>query len=160
MAEHDNVRNCTGPVSNLTDFVPLLQYLPNSFTMRAKQLHKDIVETYGGMINQIEQRIDSGEDVPHCLAKKLIEMNDRETSGLDRLDKVMICAAFMVGGVESVRDNERLWDLSSKIGLIFCDFRRLPSYNGSPRSFRHIQTFREELTLSLIVLLVAIAYPP
>ena len=124
MAEHDNARNCTGPVSNLTDFVPLLQYLPNAFTMRAKQLHKDIVETYGGMLNQIEQRINYGEDVPHCLAKKLIEMNDRETSCLDRLEKVMICAAFTVGGVESVRDYDyRIFIQSSNIGTNILRFQ-------------------------------------
>jgi hypothetical protein len=33
-----NVRNCTGPVSNLIDFIPLLQYLPNPLTTRAKQM--------------------------------------------------------------------------------------------------------------------------
>ncbi|KAF9517510.1 hypothetical protein BS47DRAFT_1290846 [Hydnum rufescens UP504] len=91
--------NCTGPVSNLVDFVPLLQRLPNSLTNRAKKLHKDLVDAYGGMINEIEKRMSDGQDVPRCLVKTLVEAGDHET--LDRLDKVMICSAFMIGGVES-----------------------------------------------------------
>jgi cytochrome P450 len=94
-----NIRNCTGPVSNLVDFMPLLQCLPNSLTARAKKLHKDIVETYGGMINEIEQRVKAGDEVPHCLVRTLID--EQET--LDFLDKTMICSAFMIGGVETVR---------------------------------------------------------
>jgi hypothetical protein len=58
------------------------------------------VETYGGMIKDIEQRMNAGEDVPHCLAKTLINAGEKE--GLDHLDKTMICAAFMIGGVETV----------------------------------------------------------
>ncbi|KAF9517512.1 hypothetical protein BS47DRAFT_1389768 [Hydnum rufescens UP504] len=45
--------NCTGPVSNLVDFVPLLQRLPNYLTNHAKKLHKDLVDPYGGMINEM-----------------------------------------------------------------------------------------------------------
>jgi Cytochrome P450 len=95
-------RNCSGPVSNLVDFIPFLQRLPNSLTNRAKKLHKDLVDTYGGMINEIEKRMKNGEDVARCLVKTLVEAGDRET--LDHLDEVMICSAFMIGGVESVRN--------------------------------------------------------
>jgi Cytochrome P450 len=95
-----NVRNCTGPVSNLIDFIPLLQLLPNPLTTRGKKLHKDLVEIYGGMMKTMEQQMKAGEDIPHCLAKTLIETDEQEE--LDFLDKVMICSAFMVGGVESV----------------------------------------------------------
>jgi Cytochrome P450 len=97
-------RNCSGPVSNLVDFVPFLQHLPNSLTNHAKKLHKDIVDTYGGMISEIEKRMNSGQDVPRCLVKTLVEAGDQDT--LDHLDKVMICSAFVVGGVESVRDHQ------------------------------------------------------
>ncbi|KAF9517507.1 hypothetical protein BS47DRAFT_1359550 [Hydnum rufescens UP504] len=92
--------NCSGPVSNLVDFVPFLQRLPNSLTNRAKKLHKDIVDTYGGMIGEIEKRMNSGQDVPRCLVKTLVEAGDQDA--LDHLDKVMICSAFVVGGVESI----------------------------------------------------------
>lgn len=91
--------NCTGPVSNLIDFVPLLQHLPNSLTTRAKKLHKDLVETYGGMINEIEERMKAGELVSHCLVTAMIEAGEREE--LNYLDKVMIGSAFMIGGVET-----------------------------------------------------------
>lgn len=33
-------------LSNLTDFVPLLQYLPNSMKTRTKKLHKDVEWRY------------------------------------------------------------------------------------------------------------------
>lgn len=98
-----NIRNCTGPVSNLIDFVPLLQHLPNSLTTRAKKLHKDLVETYGGMINEIEERMKAGELVSHCLVTAMIEAGEREE--LNYLDKVMIGSAFMIGGVETVRQS-------------------------------------------------------
>jgi len=93
-------RNCTGPVSNLIDFVPLLQRLPNPLTTRAKKLNKDLLETYGGMIHEIERRIKSEGDVPDCLVKTMLTVREREE--LDHLDMVMISSAFMIGGVESV----------------------------------------------------------
>ena len=95
-------RNCTGPVSNIVDFMPLLQRLPNSLTTRAKKLQKDIVETYGTMLMDIENRMKAGKNVPHCLVKTMVETDERGI--LDHLDKVMICSAFMIGGVETVRD--------------------------------------------------------
>ncbi|KAF5367594.1 hypothetical protein D9757_010645 [Collybiopsis confluens] len=66
--------NCTGPVSNMTDFVTVLRYLPmaNYMINRGKKLHQGLVETYGGMIDQIRDRMKSGEHVPDCLVKNLI----------------------------------------------------------------------------------------
>ncbi|KAF4604487.1 hypothetical protein EYR40_003261 [Pleurotus pulmonarius] len=91
--------NCTGPVSNLIDFVPLLQKLPNYMTSRGKQLHKDLVETYGGMILDIEKRMKAGEKIPDCLVKTMIEVKEEEQ--LDHVDMSILCAAFMIGGVET-----------------------------------------------------------
>ncbi|KAF9456424.1 cytochrome P450 [Collybia nuda] len=91
--------NCTGPVSNLTDFVPILQRLPNYMTTRGKKLHSDLVETYGGMIKEIEERMNRGENVPDCLVKNLILT--KEAEGLDHIDMSILCAAFMIGGVET-----------------------------------------------------------
>ncbi|KAL0957868.1 hypothetical protein HGRIS_000052 [Hohenbuehelia grisea] len=91
--------NCTGPMSNLTDFVPLLQRIPNPMVTRGKQLHKDLVETYGGMILDIQDRLKAGEDVSDCLVKTMIETNEEE--GLDHLDMAILCSAFMIGGVET-----------------------------------------------------------
>jgi hypothetical protein len=48
--------------------------------------------------------MNSGQDVPQCLVKTLVEPGDQET--LDHLDKMMICSAFLIGGVESVRDHQ------------------------------------------------------
>ncbi|KAK7054530.1 hypothetical protein VNI00_003728 [Paramarasmius palmivorus] len=93
--------NCTGPVSNLTDFVPLLQKLSslNYMIKRGKALHKDLVDTYGGMVKDIEARMKNGEKVPDCLVKTLIEAKDEEN--LDDLDMAILCSAFMIGGVET-----------------------------------------------------------
>ncbi|KXN91381.1 3-hydroxyphenylacetate 6-hydroxylase [Leucoagaricus sp. SymC.cos] len=91
--------NCTGPVSNLTDFVPILQRLPNYMTNRGKQLHADLVETYGGLIQEIEAKMKSDVNVPNCLVKTMLQAKDTEQ--LDFVDMAILCSAFMIGGVET-----------------------------------------------------------
>lgn len=102
--------NCTGPVSNLTDFVPALQKLGswNYMIKRGEQLNKDLVETYGGMINDMERRMKAGEKVPDCLVKHLIEIKEEEE--LDHLDMAIMISAFMIGGVETV-SSRRIFEL-------------------------------------------------
>ncbi|KAF8958865.1 cytochrome P450 [Flammula alnicola] len=91
--------NCTGPVSNLMDFVPILQKLPHYMKTRGKKLHAELVSTYGGMIIEIDERMKRGENVPDCLVKTLLQ--SREEEELDHLDMSILCAAFMIGGVET-----------------------------------------------------------
>ncbi|KAF9486131.1 cytochrome P450, partial [Pholiota conissans] len=91
--------NCTGPVSNLIDFIPVFQKLPSYMKNRGQKLHRDLVATYGGMINNIDQRMKRGEQVPDCLVKTLLESKEEE--GLDHLDMAILCSAFMIGGVET-----------------------------------------------------------
>jgi cytochrome P450 len=91
--------NLTGPMSNLVDFVPLLQHLPTRTRSRARKLHEDLVTLYGGMINEIEERMRRGEQVPDCLAKTMILA--RESENLDDLDMAVLASAFMIGGVET-----------------------------------------------------------
>jgi hypothetical protein len=43
--------NYTGPMSNLANYVPLLQWFPSPLKSKARALHKDLVKTYGGLIN-------------------------------------------------------------------------------------------------------------
>lgn len=95
-----NVRNCTGPMSNLVDFIPLLQHLPSQMWTRGRMLHQDLVEVYGGLINGIDRRMHSGKDVPECLAKTMLQV--RDTEQLDHLDLAITASAFMIGGVETV----------------------------------------------------------
>jgi hypothetical protein len=83
----------------MTDFVPLLQRLPNYMVARGKRLHRDLVKVYGGMIDDITIRLENGEHVPECLVTNLLEVKDQEE--LDYLDMSMLCSAFMVGGVET-----------------------------------------------------------
>ncbi|KAL1859820.1 hypothetical protein Daus18300_009410 [Diaporthe australafricana] len=91
--------NCTGPMSNLVDFIPLLQHLPSQMRTRGRMLHQDLVDVYGGLINGIDRRMHSGEDVPECLAKTMLQV--RDTEQLDHLDMAITASAFMIGGVET-----------------------------------------------------------
>ena len=119
--------NCTGPVSNLTDFVPALQKLGswNYMIKRGEQLNKDLVETYGGMILDMEKRMKAGEKVPDCLVKHLIEVQEEEE--LDHLDMAIMVSAFMIGGVETVCSPIENDNASSNLSN-----RPRPSCNGSP----------------------------
>ncbi|THH00304.1 hypothetical protein EW026_g2196 [Hermanssonia centrifuga] len=93
-------RNCTGPVSNMVDFVPFLRRFPNlTMVNRGKKLHRGLVETCSGLINDIERHMKNGEDVPDCMAKYLLSVKEEES--LDDLDIIFICCAFMIGGVET-----------------------------------------------------------
>lgn len=87
-------------MSNLTDFVPILQRFPNSIQKRGKKLHEGLVETYGGLVKDIEQNLKNGVAVDNCLAKTMLQ--SRETEGLDDLDIFILASAFMIGGVETV----------------------------------------------------------
>lgn len=87
-------------MSNLVDFIPILQHLPSPLRTRAHRLHKDLVDTYGGLINDIDRRMQHGEDVPESLAKTMLQV--RETEQLDHLDMAITASAFMIGGVETV----------------------------------------------------------
>ncbi|KAL4897159.1 cytochrome P450 [Aspergillus ambiguus] len=91
--------NCTGPMSNLVDFIPLLQYLPSPMHRRGEQLHRGLVETYGGFIKDTERKVRMGEKVPDCLAKTMAELREKEQ--LDDLDMAILASAFMIGGVET-----------------------------------------------------------
>ena len=94
-------RNCTGPVSNLVDFVPFLRNFPDwTMVNRGKRLHQGLAETCGALINDIDRRMKAGEDVPDCMAKYLLSVKEQEN--LDDLDIIFICCAFMIGGVETV----------------------------------------------------------
>lgn len=92
--------NCTGPMSNLVDFIPLLQVLPLPLHSRAKALHNGLVETYGGLIKDTGKKLQWGVQVNDCLAKSMLEVKEEE--GLDDLDMAILASAFMIGGVETV----------------------------------------------------------
>ncbi|EKM48214.1 uncharacterized protein PHACADRAFT_203097 [Phanerochaete carnosa HHB-10118-sp] len=92
--------NCTGPVSNVVDFVPFLRNFPNwTMVNRGKRLHQGLVDTCGGLISDIDRRMKAGEEVPECMAKFLLSVKEQEQ--LDDLDIIFICCAFMIGGVET-----------------------------------------------------------
>lgn len=67
---------------------------------RGQRLHRDLVDTYGGMIRNIEQELRLGRNVPDCLSKAMIEAQKEEELG--HLDMAILASAFMIGGVETV----------------------------------------------------------
>ncbi|TFK83361.1 cytochrome P450 [Polyporus arcularius HHB13444] len=91
--------NTTGSVSNLVDFFPILQKLPNRMTSRGKKLHEEIVNFNRPFLADIEGRLKRGDDVPDCLAKTLLLT--REDEGLDDLDILIMCGTLIIGGVET-----------------------------------------------------------
>ncbi|KAF7332959.1 Cytochrome P450 [Mycena venus] len=91
--------NVTGPVSNLVDFIPWMQKFPTPMRSRGQKLHQDLVDTYGGLIKDIEHRMRMGAAVPDCLAKTMLDTEEEEE--LDHLDMAILASAFMIGGVET-----------------------------------------------------------
>ncbi|PVH91546.1 cytochrome P450, partial [Periconia macrospinosa] len=91
--------NITGPVSNLVDYVPLLQKLPTSTRDRARRLHADLVEAYGGLVESTYEKMQAGAEVKDCLVKTMLLTREKES--LDELDMAMLATAFMIGGVET-----------------------------------------------------------
>ena len=67
---------------------------------RGKKLHEGLRDTVGTLIKDIDRRMKAGEDVPDCLAKYLLSVQEEEN--MDDLDIIFICCAFMIGGVETV----------------------------------------------------------
>ncbi|KAJ7339738.1 cytochrome P450 [Mycena albidolilacea] len=91
--------NVTGPVSNLVDFLPWMQSLPTTMRTRGRNLHRDLLDTYGGFIKDIEQRMQIGATVPDCLARTMLEAKGQENLG--HIDMSILASAFMIGGVET-----------------------------------------------------------
>ncbi|KAM5534714.1 hypothetical protein V8D89_011578 [Ganoderma adspersum] len=91
--------NTTGPVANLVDFIPLLQKLPNHMATRGRALNHELVEICGAMIRDIDATLKRGDPYPDCMAKYLLQ--NREAEQLDDLDIIVLCGAFMIGGVET-----------------------------------------------------------
>lgn len=96
-------------MSNLVDFVPVLQHFPNRMRIRGKKLHKALLETYGGLIKEIELKFKSGKDVDDCLVKSMLQA--RKEENLDDLDMVILASAFMIGGVETVSPANKFYPL-------------------------------------------------
>ncbi len=93
-------RNTTGPVANLVDFIPLLQKFPNHMAGRGRALNHELVDICGAIVKRIERAIQDGDPYPDCMAKYLLM--HREAEDLDDLDIIVLCGAFMIGGVETV----------------------------------------------------------
>jgi hypothetical protein len=95
----DVSQSIPGPWSNAIDFIKPLQWIPTRMRSRGRKLHDDLIEVYGAMILRVKARMDSGENVPDCLVKTLLET--REEEKLDWEDICMLACVFTLGGVHS-----------------------------------------------------------
>ncbi|PPQ88901.1 hypothetical protein CVT25_009136 [Psilocybe cyanescens] len=89
----------TGPWSNCVDFFEILQYFPSEKRTRGRRLHDALIAVYGSMILDFKSRMLSGEEVPDCLVKTLLD--NQKTEKLDWEDLCMLSAVFTLGGVHS-----------------------------------------------------------
>ncbi|KAJ7147761.1 cytochrome P450 [Mycena filopes] len=89
----------SGAWSNAVDFIKPLQYLPTRTRSRGLRLNADITEVYGGMVQEIQHRLNNAEYVPECLVKTLLETKGEEN--VDDEDILMLAVAFAFGGVHS-----------------------------------------------------------
>ena len=89
-----------GPLANAVDFFEPLQWIPTLKRSRARKLHDGIIDVYGSMIRRFKILMDSGEEVPDCLMKTLLESQEDEK--LEWEDLCMLAAVFTLGGVHSV----------------------------------------------------------
>ena len=89
-----------GPWSNCVDFFEVLQYIPTPKRTRGRRLHDALIDVYGSMILDFQSRMRSGEEVPDCLVKTLLD--NQESEKLDWEDLCMLSAVFTLGGVHSV----------------------------------------------------------
>jgi Cytochrome P450 len=136
--------NITGPVSNLVDYVPSLQKLPTSTRDRARRLHAELVEAYGGLIESTYEKMQAGVEVKDCLVKTMLLTREKES--LDELDMAMLATAFTIGAVETVTKP------SSVSFRSLTHYRPLPLYSGLPRRYLHTPTFSNAHTMSLTAL--------
>jgi hypothetical protein len=89
-----------GPLANAVDFFEPLQWIPTSKRSRARKLHDGFIDVYGTMIQRFKTLMDSGEEVPDCLMKTLLESQEDEK--LEWEDLCMLSSVFTLGGVHSV----------------------------------------------------------
>lgn len=97
VTEFDDI---TGPLSNAIDFVKPLQFIPTPLKLRAHKLHQEIRIVYGDMIEQMRQQLCTGDSVPDCLIKTLVENQAAEK--LSDEDICMLAVVFAFGGVHSI----------------------------------------------------------
>ncbi|KAG8533421.1 uncharacterized protein KY384_002204 [Bacidia gigantensis] len=92
--------NCTGPMSNLVDFIRPLQFIPTFMQRRGKRLHDTLIKTYGEIIDGMEQDLNAGRPVEDCLAKSMLQAP--RTEYLGALDMRILASAFMIGGTAGI----------------------------------------------------------
>ncbi|KAL5410099.1 hypothetical protein PMIN04_010757 [Paraphaeosphaeria minitans] len=93
-----NFSTITRPVSNLVGFVPIMQKLPSDTRRRARKLHSELLELYGGLIREMEKSMQAGAEVQDCLVQTMLLRKTKED--LDDLDITMLASGFMLGGTE------------------------------------------------------------
>jgi len=109
-------------------------------------MHDGLIDVYGSMIRRFQTRMDSGEEVPDCLVKTLIE--SREAEKLDWEDLCMLSAVFTLGGVHSVSP---LFSISVKLLHNSPDIWHHPVVSCSDTSHANIAAKAYEECVSMVV---------
>ncbi|KAJ3148532.1 hypothetical protein HDU89_004629 [Geranomyces variabilis] len=99
MAMGEDFSVITGMTQNAVDFLPLLKLFPLENVKRARKLKQEFFDCWGGMLKDLEVRIDDGEEIKDCLAKGLIELYKQKE--MDWTDIVMFCTGIMLAGIET-----------------------------------------------------------
>ena len=94
-------------MSNAVNFVPFLWYLPSTSTTRAQCLYQRDVAIIGGILSNMDEQLQTGESLPDCLAKSLLENRGKENHNW--LNITMLCAVFIVPGFASVGTKTWKW---------------------------------------------------
>lgn len=136
-----NDTTSAGPWTNAIDFIKPLQWIPTRIRRRGRRLHRDFLEVYGALILLVKERMESGENVPDCLVKSILEYQENEK--LSWADMCLLTTAFATGGSHSVSHifllNRRLLTKLCRPQVQFC---------GSLQSCRPIQVYRPQRTRS------------
>jgi hypothetical protein len=88
-------------MSNLEDFVPLLQRIPTPKSLKAKRIHHKLATSYQALIDDHKNQISNREMGLDYLAEELTRTKETDDT-LDQLDKIMLLAGFMIGGTSTV----------------------------------------------------------
>jgi hypothetical protein len=65
---------------------------------RARKLHSDLVDIYGGLVKEIDERIQADGEVRDCLVKTVLLVKEC----LDEPDITILASAIMIGEIETV----------------------------------------------------------
>ncbi|KAJ8519758.1 hypothetical protein ONZ45_g3336 [Pleurotus djamor] len=90
----------TGPWTNATDFIKILQFFPTTARSRAQKLHSDFLNVYGALIQRVKKSLEAGEELSDYLVKTMLLCQEEEK--LTWEDMCFLFIAFTTGGTSGI----------------------------------------------------------